>query len=72
MATSKDPNAGLHRPEATNRTAGAQVDHDLPEVDLETPLYNEEAGQAEKARRNAAAEAFRNEKAHERPPRHQA
>lgn len=39
---------------------------------LDAPLYQEEAFQADRIRREAAAAAFRNEKAHERPPRHQA
>ncbi len=43
-----------------------------PEFDLDTPLYSREALAADRARREAAAAAFRNEKAHERPPRHQA
>jgi len=59
------------REEAAGASA-ASLNSDLPEPDLETPLYNEEAIHAEKERQEAAAAAFRNEKAHERPPRHQA
>jgi len=70
MATSKQPDTELPRPKATSRAAAADVDLALPEVDFETPLYDREASEAEKARRDAAVEAFRNEKAHERPPRH--
>ncbi|HYA81687.1 MAG TPA: hypothetical protein VED87_12255 [Methylocystis sp.] len=53
-------------------TGASAAPSDFPELDLETPLYNEEAVHAEKERQAAAAAAFRNEKAHERPPRHQA
>ncbi len=71
MATSKHPDAE-HRPyEEINRTA-SDVDSNPPPADLDTPLYDRERSEAEKARRSAAAEAFRNEKAHERPPRHEA
>ena len=72
MATSKRPEAEVHRPKATSRTTAADPDLNLPEADIETPLHDREASEAEKARRDAAAEAFRNEKAHERPPRHRA
>ncbi|BDV39066.1 hypothetical protein DSM21852_23190 [Methylocystis bryophila] len=68
MATSKQPNTEPRSPKETRPTV-RPMDLDLPQADLETPLYDREA---EKARREAATEAFRNEKAHERPPRHQA
>ncbi|BDV40476.1 hypothetical protein DSM21852_37290 [Methylocystis bryophila] len=73
MATSKQqPDTELPRPKSSIRAAAATADSGLPEVDFETPLYEREASAAEKARREAAVEAFRNEKAHERPPRRQA
>jgi hypothetical protein len=71
MATSKHPGAERPPINVTNATP-ATSDLDFPEIDLDTPLHTREAVEAEKARRAAAAEAFRNEKAHERPPRHQA
>jgi hypothetical protein len=71
MATSKQPHA--ERPPIRETSAApATSDLDLPDIDLDTPLHQREAIEAEKARRAAATEAFRNEKAHERPPRHEA
>jgi hypothetical protein len=70
MATSKRPDAERRPPENINRTAAG--DRAPPAPDLDTPLYDRERSEADKARRDAATEAFRNEKAHERPPRHQA
>ena len=69
MATSKRPDKEVENPKAA-RTEGARSES--PGVDFETPLYEEEAIKADEERRNAAADAFRNEKAHERPPRRQA
>jgi len=71
MATSKRPDA--KRPPIKETSAAPEIsDLDLPEIDLDTPLHERQAIEAEKARRAAATEAFRNEKAHERPPRHRA
>ncbi len=71
-------NTPKHSPEKDARTDAAVPgstafeNSDAPEPDLDTPLFSEEAVRADRARREAAAAAFRNEKAHERPPRHQA
>ncbi|MFY9656077.1 MAG: hypothetical protein WAK01_05745 [Methylocystis sp.] len=71
MATFKQPDAERLRTKETSAKS-VMSDLDLPQIDLDTPLHEREAIEAEKARRAAATEAFRNEKAHERPPRHQA
>jgi hypothetical protein len=70
--TTQSPDTKLSPPKATSGPPTAPSESKLPEFDLQTPLYNEEALEADKARRDAAVAAFRNEKAHERPPRHQA
>jgi hypothetical protein len=71
MATSKQPDPERAPIEETSVTPEIS-DVDPPDIDLDTPLHQREAIEAEKARRAAATEAFRNEKAHERLPRHQA
>jgi hypothetical protein len=71
MASSKLPNA--ERPPIKETSVTPEIsDLDLPEIDLDPPLHQREAIEAEGARRTAVTEAFRNEKAHARPPRHQA
>jgi hypothetical protein len=73
MATAtQTPDTKVGSKEATSRPPTAPSESKISELDLQTPLYNDEALEADRARRDAAVAAFRNEKAHERPPRHQA
>jgi hypothetical protein len=68
MATRKHPNDDKHEPKkATDKTAATTA----PKADARKPHDDKPAAKADKARRDTAADAFKNEKAHEPPPRHQ-
>lgn len=71
MATRKHPDAKRNLHKAADETTATPRDSTVPKTGLQKPHDDKEAARAEKARRDAAADAFRNEKAHEPPPRHQ-
>ncbi len=71
MATIKHPDAQADRSATAHETSALPQNLEVPE-NLRMPHEDPEAARADKERRDAAAAAFRNEKAHEPPPRHQA
>jgi hypothetical protein len=68
MATAKHPSEKHDPKKATDKTAATTA----PQVDLKKPHDDKQSAKADKARRDSAADAFRNEKAHEPPPKHHA
>lgn len=70
--TTQQPDTKAYSSPPVPNPSAVPQDLETPHFDLTTPLYDQEARQADKARREAAVTAFRNEKAHEPPPRHQA
>ena len=72
MATAKHPNETHDPKKAVDHSAAKRRDASAPEVDTQKPHDDKQAARADKTRRDAAADAFRNEKAHEPPPKHRA
>jgi hypothetical protein len=66
MATRKHPDAKSGLQETAHDSKATPKDSDL-----ETPHEDKESAKADDARRKAGDDAFRNEKAHEPPPKHQ-
>jgi hypothetical protein len=72
MATAKHPNEKHDPKKAAHDTTAKRRDATAPEVDAQKPHDDKQGAKADKTRRDAAADAFRNEKAHEPPPKHRA
>jgi hypothetical protein len=72
MVTGKHPNEKHDPKKAADDTAAKRRDSTAPQVDVQKPHDDKQAAKADEARRDSAADAFRNEKAHEPPPKHRA
>jgi hypothetical protein len=72
MATAKHPNEKHDPKKAVNDTKATRRDSTASRADPQKPHDDKQAAKADKERRDSAADAFRNEKAHEPPPKHQA
>ena len=72
MATAKHPNEKHEPKKAADETKATHRDSTASHVDPQKPHDDKQGARADKTRRDAAADAFRNEKAHEPPPKHRA
>ena len=72
MATAKHPNEKHDPKKAADDTTAKRRDAAAPKVEAQKPHDDKQSARADKARRDEAADAFRNEKAHEPPPKHRA
>jgi hypothetical protein len=69
MATKKHPDDKRDLKKAADQTKATPREARAPHVDVQKPHEDKQAAQADKARRDTAADAFRQEKAHEPSPR---
>lgn len=72
MATRKHPESKVDLAKAADDTKAIPRASTAAKNEPQKPNVDKEAAPADKARRDAAADAFKHEKAHEPSPKHQA
>jgi len=72
MATAKHPNEKHEPKKAADDSKTTRRDSAASHAEPRKPHDDKQGAKADKTRRDAAADAFRNEKAHEPPPKHRA